>query len=129
MAMAQRLVRKLCPNCKTMRKIESKELEKVKAALEPLKDKFKITKLDSSLEVNYPGKCKECNESGYKGRVGVFEAFNMSRDMEKLILKSPAVSEIKDLAIAEGMVTMLQDAYLKLIDGVTSMEEIERVLG
>ena len=53
----------------------------------------------------------------------------MSRDMERLILKSPAVSEVQDLAIAEGMVTMTQDAYLKLIDGVTSMEEIERVLG
>jgi type II secretory ATPase GspE/PulE/Tfp pilus assembly ATPase PilB-like protein len=88
-----------------------------------------LPNLDTDLEVWVPGKCKECNESGYKGRIGVFEVFEISREMEKLILKSPAISEVRDLAIAEGMVTMIQDAYIKLIEGTTSMEEIERVLG
>lgn len=127
MAMAQRLVRKLCPQCKKMVKIEEESLKKIKMAL--TREGLNVPKLDSDLKVGYPGKCKECNESGYKGRIGVFEAFSMSREMERLILKSPSISEIRDLAIAEGMVTMLQDAYLKLIEGVTSMEEIERVLG
>ena len=89
----------------------------------------KYPKLDAGLEIGIPGKCKECNDAGYKGRIGVFEAFEMSREMERLILKSPAISEVRDLAIAEGMITMLQDAYLKLIEGTTSLEEIERVLG
>ena len=89
----------------------------------------KYPKLDTNLKISVPGKCKECNESGYKGRTGVFEAYTMSRDMEKLILKSPPISEVRDLAIAEGMITMLQDAYIKLINGITSIEEIERVLG
>lgn len=129
MAMAQRLVRKLCPDCKIMKKIKPEDLQKVKSELEPLKNRFDMPKLDSDLEVGYPNKCEKCNGSGYRGRVGVFEAFGMSREMEKLILKSPAISEVRDLAIAEGMATMLQDAYLKLINGVTSMEEIERVLG
>lgn len=134
MAMAQRLVRKLCPECKKTRKTEKHELKKIKEALEPLSTSLNFDlsvypKLDTNLEVGIPGKCQECNESGYKGRVGVFEAFSMSREMEKLILKSPAISEVRDLAIAEGMITMTQDAYLKLIVGVTSMEEIERVLG
>lgn len=133
-AMAQRLVRKLCPECKNTRKTEEDELKNIKEVLEPLStfrnfDMSVYPKLDANLEVGIPGKCKECNESGYKGRVGVFEAFSMSREMEKLILKSPAISEVRDLAIAQGMITMLQDAYLKLIAGVTSMEEIERVLG
>ena len=134
MAMAQRLVRKLCPECKKTVKAGKEELGKIQEALEPLSkyqnvDMSKYPKLDAGLKIGAPGKCKECNESGYKGRIGVFEAFEMSRDMERLILKSPAVSEVQDLAIAEGMVTMTQDAYLKLIDGVTSMEEIERVQG
>ena len=129
MAMAQRLVRKLCPNCKKMKKIEAEDLKKVKTLLEPLKERLDLPKLDSGLEIGTPGKCKECNDAGYKGRIGVFEAFDMSREMEKLILSSPAISEVRDLAITEGMVTMLQDAYIKLISGMTSMEEIERVLG
>ncbi|MBI2674349.1 MAG: type II/IV secretion system protein [Candidatus Yanofskybacteria bacterium] len=141
MAMAQRLVRKLCPECKKMRKAEEAELKKLQEVLGPL-SKYrnvdmparssggpKYPKLDAGLEIGTPGKCKECNESGYKGRIGVFEAFEMSREIERLILKSPAISEVRDLAIAEGMITMLQDAYIKLIEGVTSMEEIERVLG
>lgn len=134
MAMAQRLVRKLCPSCKKTRKITEAELKKVKEALESISksrniDMSKYPKLDTGLELGIPGKCKECNESGYKGRIGVFEAFSMSREVERLILKTPAISEVRDLAVAEGMVTMLQDAYLKLINGVTSLEEIERVLG
>lgn len=134
MAMAQRLVRKLCQECKKVNRVEEDELKKIKKTLEPLSkfrniDMSKYPKLDASLEVGVPGKCKECNEAGYKGRTGVFEAFSMSREIEKLILKSPAISDVRDLAIAEGMITMLQDAYIKLIKGETSMEEIERVLG
>lgn len=134
MAMAQRLVRKLCPECKKTRKVGEDELKKIKKALEPLSkspsiDMSKYPKLDTSLKIGVPGKCKECNESGYKGRIGVFETFQITREMEKLILKSPTISEIRDLAIAEGMITMLQDAYIKLIKGEISTEEIERVLG
>lgn len=135
MAMAQRLVRKLCPDCRIMKEAKPEILKKLKSALEPLASKLseiensKINNLKSNLKIGYPGKCKECNKSGYKGRVGVFEAFSMSREMERLILKSPPISDVRDLAIAEGMITMLQDAYLKIIDGVTSFEEIERILG
>ena len=129
MIMAQRLVRRLCPRCKVMKKIDKDNLDKIRGALALLKDEVDISKLDVDTEIGYPGKCKECNESGYKDRIGVFEAFGMSRGMENLILESPSISAVRDLAIAEGMVTMLQDAYLKLIDGVTSLEEIRRVLG
>ena len=134
MTMAQRLVRKLCSHCKKTARVKEGELKKIQEILEPLSkyqfiDMSEYPGIDASLEISVPGKCRECNESGYKGRIGIFEAFGMSREMEKLILKSPPISEIRDLAIAEGMITMLQDAYLKLMDGVTSIEEIERVLG
>ena len=130
MAMAQRLIRKLCLNCKRQDKIEPEALEKIQKNLSPIKDRFKLPKLDSSLKIYFPGKgCKECNELGYKGRIGVYEAFSISKEMERLILKSPAISDVKELAEKEGMVTMLQDAYLKLLSGITSIEEIERILG
>jgi type IV pilus assembly protein PilB len=130
MAMAQRLIRKLCPDCKTQDKIKPEMLDKIQKIMLPIKDRFKLPKLDSTLKISFPGKgCKECNELGYKGRIGVYEAFVISKEMEKLILKSPAISDVQELAEKDGMVTMLQDAYLKLLDGITSVEEIERILG
>ena len=128
MAMAQRLVRRLCQECKIEDKLTPEILEEVKKQLEPVKSKYKLPKLDSSLKIYFPGKCKECNETGYKGRVGVYEAFVITKEMERLILKTPAISDIRDLAVAQGMTTMLQDAYLKLLEGVTSTEEIKRIL-
>ncbi|MEK7121699.1 MAG: GspE/PulE family protein [Patescibacteria group bacterium] len=130
MAMAQRLIRKLCPICKIQNKIEPEAVEKIQKVLSPIKSRFKLPKLDSSLKIYSPGKgCKECNELRYKGRIGVYEAFIIGKEMERLILKSPAISDVQELAEKEGMVTMLQDAYLKLLDGITSVEEIERILG
>ena len=128
MVLGQRLIRILCPKCKSPKSPPPEALLKIKENLGHLKDRFKLSKLNSSLKVYYPNKCKECSYSGYKGRVGVFEGFTISKEMEKLILKSSSMSEIKDLAIEEGMVTMLQDGYLKLVEGVTSLEEIDRVL-
>lgn len=129
MAMAQRLVRRLCPNCKTKDNLSPDSLKRLKDAMEPLRKKFKLPVIDDSLKVYFPGKCKECNDLGYKGRVGVYEAFIVSNAIEKLILKSPAISEVRELAASEGMVSMLQDAYLKMLDGITSAEEIERIIG
>lgn len=129
MAMAQRLVRKLCLKCRYQDKPGPEILEQIKKALGPLKSKFKLPKLDGSLKLYFPGKCKECNETGYKGRTGVYEAFMITKEMERLILKSPAISDVEDLAVSQGMITMAQDAYLKLLEGVTSTEEIKRVLG
>ena len=128
-AMAQRLVRKLCPNCKIEDKIEKEVLAEIKKILEPIKERFGLPNLDASLKVYFPGKCQKCNETGYKGRVGVYEAFIITKEMERLILKTPAISDMEDLAVSQGMVTMLQDAYMKLLEGMTSIEEIKRILG
>jgi len=129
MAMAQRLIRKLCQNCKIEKNVETKNLEEIKVQLDSIKDRLKFPKIDQSLKIYFPGKCKECNETGYKGRIGIYEAFIVTKEMEKLILKGPAISDIQDLAVAQGMITMAQDAYIKLTEGITSKEEIERVLG
>jgi len=116
--MAQRLVRKLCQECKKKRALAKEEITKLGT----------ITK-GSTLEIFDPGQCAECNFSGYRGRIGVFEIFEVDDEMENLILKSPAVSEMREAAMKKGMVTMLQDGYLKVLEGITSLEEVQRVLG
>src|SRR3989339_83073 len=128
MAMAQRLVRRLCVKCRQEITVTAELYEKIIAQLGPIKDKLDIQGISPTMKVSFPGKCAECNETGYKGRVGVYEAFIISREIEKMILGNPSTSDIQDQAIKDGMTTMLQDAYMKLVAGITSIEEIERIL-
>lgn len=128
MAMGQRLLRRLCEHCKVKEAPTEAQRARIVELLTPIKEKFSLPDL-ATMEVYFPNKCEECNQSGYKGRVGVYEIFTITREMEKLILTSPSISDVRDLAVKEGMITMLQDGYLKLAEGTTSIEEIERVLG
>ncbi|MBP6885969.1 MAG: type II/IV secretion system protein [Candidatus Pacebacteria bacterium] len=128
MAMGQRLVRRLCEHCKKPVTLSEADSQKLSTQTSPIAERFALPKLDT-MKFYGPGGCAECNSIGYKGRVGVYEVFEVTRAMERLILDEASVTDIRDLAIKEGMVTMVQDGYLKLIDGVTSIEEIHRVLG
>ena len=122
LAMAQRLVRKLCEKCKEKIEATDKELKKIS-------QKIKIPQTKNKIHIFKVAGCQECNFTGYQGRIGIFEAFMIDEEIEKLILKSPAISEIKELVIKKGMMTMLQDGYLKILGGITDMAELERVLG
>jgi type II secretory ATPase GspE/PulE/Tfp pilus assembly ATPase PilB-like protein len=126
LTIAQRLLRRLCLDCKKPADPTAEEIKKINEVLGPIKDRFKIDL--SAPKVHVAGKCKNCNFSGYHDRVGVFELFVVSKNIENLILSNPPISAIEEAAIAEGMVTILQDAYLKLLDGLTSFEEIDRVI-
>ncbi|HVZ11136.1 MAG TPA: ATPase, T2SS/T4P/T4SS family [Candidatus Paceibacterota bacterium] len=129
MTMAQRLVRKLCSDCREKQKITPEILDKIKKDLEPIRQKFSLPALDEKIEIYAAKGCEKCNNAGYRGRIGLYEAFLVTREMEQLILSSPSVSAVRDLAIQQGMVTMRQDAYMKLLAGITSFDEIERILG
>ena len=128
MAMAQRLIRRLCDKCKVKEKIQKAELEELKESLKTIPKTVQIPELNENLEICRAKSCAECNFTGYRDRIGVFEAFIIDRDIEKLILKSPAISEVRDLAIQKGMITMAQDAYLKVLSGTTDFEEVRRIL-
>ena len=127
--MAQRLVRKLCPDCKKKSKIKAEDLELAKKLIGGLSEAVNPIKITENMEIYYPSKCAKCDSMGYKGRIGVYELFEIDNDIEKLILKSPAISEIRELAVQKGMLTLLQDGLLKVIQGVTSFEEVLRVIG
>lgn len=128
MAMGQRLLRRLCPECKKAADLSAADRASIDEAVEPIAKRFRVGSVKGAT-IYGPVGCVKCNGTGYRGRVGVYEVFTVTKAMEHLILSSPAVSDVRDLAIKEGMVTMQQDGYLKLLDGITSLEEIRRVLG
>ncbi|HDL74946.1 MAG TPA: type II/IV secretion system protein [bacterium] len=123
---AQRLVRVLCPICKKetkpnlkIKEIIAKEIKKFPAYQEKeLKDK--------KINIFEPKGCKKCNSKGYSGRIGIFEVLEMSEQLADIILKNPSEGDIEKEAKRQGMITMRQDGILKVLDGVTSIEEVLR---
>jgi type II secretory ATPase GspE/PulE/Tfp pilus assembly ATPase PilB-like protein len=76
----------------------------------------------------YKGKgCAECGDSGYLGRVGIFEVLPISEKIGQLVLSHPDSDTIEKQAVSEGMITMKQDGYLKVLQGTTTIEEVLRV--
>ena len=128
--MAQRLVRRICQACKQehrpdeylMKKIQQ-EIAGIKHILPPETNPEKM--------VFWKGKgCETCHGIGYKGRIGIFEIFRKNSDIEKIIL-SGSLSEyaIQEIAVKQGMITMIQDGILKAIKGITSPEEVFEAAG
>jgi len=129
LAVAQRLIRKACKYCKKARKVKPEELEKIKEAFKTFPKNIKKPKIDANLKIAEIVGCPKCNSTGYKGRAGIFEAFVVDDDMQNFILTSPSIASLNQKAIEGGMTTIYQDGMLKVINGATTIEEIERVAG
>ena len=119
--LGQRLVRKVCPHCSVLTAPTEQELEKIKKAL-PSRD-------ISSLQISKVKGCAQCNNAGYKGRIGIFEVILIDPAMEEFILTNPSTAALRKFAIKQGMVTMHQDGILKVLEGITTIDEVERVTG
>jgi type IV pilus assembly protein PilB len=125
---AQRLVRRLCEKCKKEIELEAPLKEKV---LEILKEvsPAELAGLDlANLKFYGPVGCVECSQIGYQGRVGIYEMFNLTPEIEQVVL-SNEISEykIRDLAKKNGMISLVTDGLLKAAAGITSAEEVFRV--
>lgn len=122
LVMAQRLVRLLCKKCKKEIKLDEATMKKLQETLGDLGKDMEGAKFYG------PGGCEACNELGYKGRVGIFEMFEMNKEIADSI-SAQDVSEykIREIAVKNGMRTMVQDGLLKAMQGVTSVEEVFRV--
>ena len=72
--------------------------------------------------------CENCRYTGYRGRIGIFEVFVMNTEIADLILRRAPISEIRDAAIASGMTTLLQDGWRKVLAGITTPQEVLRVV-
>jgi type II secretory ATPase GspE/PulE/Tfp pilus assembly ATPase PilB-like protein len=123
---AQRLVRRICPNCQENKKPNNAELEEIKNEVNkiPELERKKINLTDIKIP-NAPG-CDKCQGLGYKGRIGIFEVLPVDKIIEKLILSDAPSSEIKEKAIENGMLTLKQDGILKVLNGITTLEEVWR---
>ncbi|MGB9911049.1 MAG: GspE/PulE family protein [Microgenomates group bacterium] len=118
---AQRICRRICPDCKEEYSPPPEVIEDIKKVLGKLFPPQKETKL-------YRGKkCATCNNTGYLGRIGIFEVLPISEKIARLILERASAREIEKQAREEGMVTMKQDGYLKVLEGITTIEEVLRV--
>jgi type II secretory ATPase GspE/PulE/Tfp pilus assembly ATPase PilB-like protein len=124
--LAQRLVRKLCKSCKKQVKLSSDKKDLINKILETIVEKEIIPENVST--VWEAAKCDECNNTGYKGRIGIYEAVVMDEKIEALVKGSASEREIADTAVSQGILNMSQDGILKVLKGVTSLEELERVV-
>lgn len=129
LVIAQRLVRKLCPFCTQFQepeaKIKEKILNELKDIPQELKEKYQIY----NFTLPKIQGCVQCNFLGYKGRLGVFEMFEVTLELGDQILKDPSEQNIFNFLKQKGFLTLIQDGLLKVINHQTSLEELTRVLG
>ncbi len=126
-AMAQRLVRKLCANCRKQVSIGPVDKKLVDEILATVEDKSYLIGLDME-HMWEPVGCEKCNMLGYKGRIGIHEAILMDENIEMVVKENPSEREIKKAALKQGLLTLNQDGILKVLNGTTSIEELERVI-
>ena len=99
-------------------------MKEIESLPESMKNKIKIP---SPLTIYQVQGCKRCNSRGFVGRIGVFEILVMTDSLAKIISREPEESKISEEAVRQGMITMRQDGILKVLDGVTTLEEVLRV--
>jgi general secretion pathway protein E len=124
----QRLVRKVCSQCSVSEKGTAQEIAKLKQGLQGITT-GEANKLSVSLQLPRAKGCPTCNNTGYKGRTGIFEVIFVDPVFEEFILTKPSTSALRQFAIKQGMVPMYQDGLLKVMQGITTLEEISRVTG
>ncbi len=120
-AIGQRLVRKICPDCK-------EKIKMTPSIVESLQDTLFAKLIKKDQEYSKGKGCKNCNNSGYKGRICINEVLVADDVIREAILRKASSSEIKNLAISRGMTTMFEDGFKKVEAGVTTLEEILRVI-
>ena len=127
--MAQRLVRKICPDCKKEIAMPEAVYEDMKAEFDKIPKQYKIDLvLDLDSKKMFKGEgCVKCNNTGYRGRFGIFELLPVTEKIQELAIKRSSSTEILNEALREGMITMKQDGVLKVLRGQTTIEEVYRV--
>ena len=117
---AQRLIRQLCPECKKRKSITENE----KKLLSKYLDETENELLSLSCEIYEPIGCKACSKTVYKGRVGLFELLVMDPKIRELVIKTASASQIKQMAVTQGMKLLRQDGMTKVLRGITSLSEV-----
>lgn len=122
-SVGQRIARRICENCKTSYTPPLEMVNEIKKVLGDLMPNV----ADNQVKLFKGTGCDNCGHSGFLGRIGIFEIVAISENIAKLILKRADSNTIEKQAVTEGMITMKQDGYLKVLDGLTTIDEILRV--
>ena len=128
-SIAQRLVRKLCPVCKQDAVLKPGETALIKSIAESvIKKRPELLPQSDTVKVYQALGCKECNNTGYKGRVGLFEAILMDEAVGTAAINNPSEKEIKIAALPQKILDLKQDAILKILRGETDLAEVSRIV-
>ena len=125
----QRVLRRVCKDCISEMEMTPDQENEMKKTLGPIynmiEDKFK--KEGKKMMIPKIVGCEKCNNTGYMGRVAIYEVMPVSERLSKLIIEKATASEIQSAAMEDGMLSMKQDGYAKVLEGVTTLEEVVRV--
>jgi len=122
--MAQRLVGRLCDNCKQKIEATGSLKEAIDRAIEKLPPELREKYQKEKYEVYLPQGCKECNFKGVKGRIPLFEVLKMTPSLEEVILKDHSEANLKAEAVKQGMISLRQDGIIKALEGLISVDEV-----
>ncbi len=123
---AQRLVRKPCEHCKKEVLIEGKDKEIISKIINEIDDIKKYTNNTEKMVISIG--CAECNNTGYKGRIGIFEAILVDAETSKLLEQNPSKTTIKELFRKQGLLSLPQDGVIKVLTKTTTLSEVRRVV-
>jgi len=127
MAMAQRLVRKLCVHCKKEIPLEGDEKIVIDNIVNAITDKSYLDGIKLSTMWEAVG-CDKCNMTGYKGRIGIHEAILMDQNIEAIVKDNPSEREIRKAAESQNLLDLTQDGIIKVLQGTTTMSELRRII-
>lgn len=132
MVIAQRLVRRVCSKCSTNESPSEAELNELKDGLSIIVQNLaqkgiSLPVLDKGLKVARAKGCDYCAGTGYRGRVGIYEAFKLDDELQAYVLGTPTVPGIKEILKKKGMINLYQDGLIKVVEGITTLEELKRV--
>ena len=131
LVLAQRLARKICSDCKT--EMEVLEKPQVGEGTSNTIDKQTLSEIGftddqlKNVKLYRGAGCRTCNNTGYKGRVALYEVMRFNDHLKEMVLQGSSTAELKAAAIKQGMVTLRMAGIMKVLDGVTTTEEILRV--
>jgi len=126
-AMAQRLIRKLCNKCKKKAVLDEKQTNIIKKITDSIVDKSYLKGLNTENIFESVG-CVECNFTGFKGRTGIYEAILIDENIEDIINTNPSEREINKVAEGQNILNMKQDGIIKILNSITSFDELSRVI-
>lgn len=129
LALAQRLVKKICPDCKEEVEVPSKILDYVKQNLGEISEKMKAhVDIKPPYKLYHGRGCLSCANKGTKGRIAIYEIFPMTKELEKIINENPNEGTLQEEFNRQGMLSMLQDGIIKSLQGLTTLEEVMKVV-